>query len=310
MVQITIPSELDLYSSTDNPSDPGDIRVIKGALQTLTDCESTSNWASISTAKGSIVGLSNTIFHEGAASLKVQIEAKSTGIFKYTNPTTSWDFTASNYQYYSAHVYQSQFWGGTYDAQLCFGESTYNEQTLTKQTHQSNTWAVNQGSLSAIANGDKDAVTVIAVSIENESNFTLYAYIDYLYLDPGPSEIKGYDGGRVIIISPKVLYGTFTGDGTTGHTIYLSATSDSAAADRKGRPVYIRLMSSTAIQSIEWMSVQHTTDPATWSLKHLASSHEVGNQGIWEVGDGYFIVGSSNTNVNNVQYGFIALFED
>ena len=309
MVQVTVPSELDLLQSTEDPIDIGDIRVIGTAPVSITGCETTVGWTFLhgTSEVNDVVSHIGTVY-EGNASLKIQFYRGSTIVFKYNDPTT--DYNLSGQGYLKVALYPQSI-SSSDNFTISFGESTYNEQNSTAFKRPLNQWTVHSYNISGIADADKNAVTSVGITYNPVTTAGILGilYIDAIKGYSGPSQVKAFDGDRVITMYPKVLHGLFTGNGTTDHTIFLSDTSDATVASRKGTPIHITVMGSTKSSSIEWSPIHNTTGGA-WSFKHTAAAHEITAHGIVEVGEGYFVISSSNTNVNNDLYSFTALYAD
>jgi len=304
MVSVTVPSELDITMDEDDPTDQGDIKVVRAAFLELDDCDAITQW-SVHSGVGVTIEVDNVNVYEGTGSIKAIIPAGITGIIKCTKSAGAWDLSV--YKYLKVALLCSEpILAPTYP-KLYFGEAAYDEQT-SSSFGLSTSWYQHSWDISAIADADCDGVTMFSVYLPGGASGRTF-WIDYVFSEPGLSQIKAYDGSRVITMYPKVLHGIFTGNGTTDHTIFLSDTSDAAVASRKGTPVHITVIGSTKESSIEWSKIHHSTG-GKWSLKHAAAGHDITAHGITEVGDGYFIISSSNTNTNNILYGFAALYED
>ena len=305
MVQVTIPSELDIDMDENDPSDPGDIKVVRAAPLELDVCDAITQW-SVASGVGVTIELDNATVYEGTGSIKATIPAGITGVITCTKSAGSWDL--STYKYLKVALLCSEnILAPTYP-KLYFGEAAYDEQ-VSSSFALSPSWYQKSWDISAIATGDRDAVTMFSVYLPGGASGRTF-WIDYVFADPGPSKVKFYDGDYVGQLYPKVLHGLFTGSGTTDHTVYLSDTSDATSKSRVGTPINLRVIPSTGGTEVEWSPVHNTTGGA-WSYKHYGSGHEITTLGIVEVGDGFFVISScSGTNISNQLYSFTALYED
>lgn len=303
MVQATVPSELSLLLSTEDPSDAGDIRVIKGAISVLNDCDSSGGWSSIT---GGTVSLTPLNPYEGDGAIKHtqyrSTVADSTAVLKYANPTTSWDF--NGYKYLSLFIKPIL---AASNFKISFGESTYSEQVSAGSNLTVGAYSQKVFDLSSVTSNSMNAVTRIAVVCDVSRGSTIFPSVfdvDYITLDPGAGEVKFFDGDRVGILSPKVLHGLYTG-ASSAQTVYLSATSDANAASRKGTPVSIEIIRDAGTNLCVWKQNISTGFS-------LIVGVGVSSDCITSVSDGSFTVGR-NSIVNSSSQGlhlFTALYED
>jgi hypothetical protein len=227
-----------------------------------------------------------------------------TSVIRFTNSTSSWDLSGCKYIKVKIN---RQYLGGALNHFISFGESTYNENTSTAFTSAFNTWETKSYDISAIGTANRDAVTIITVQTsiptgELEREFL----IDDVYCDPGPSRVVANDGVRQIQLYPKITCGAYTGDGTTGKTVYISDTSNAASSARKGTPAMVTVLRSTGNVPVLWMKGM----AANYSLAQGGVNART-LYGITGVGDGYFTVASTE-RVNNAgdDYLYCAMFED
>lgn len=292
MVQATIPKNIELYADGTDP-DPMEVKVVKGALQDIHRCDAiddgTAVW-SVHSGAGVTIALDNSIVQEGTGSIKVTVPAGITAIIKCTKASGSWNL--SSYKYLKVYLRKSTTitMGSVY-----FGEAAYNEQGQAFSMG-SNVWWQKNWDISGIAAASRDAVTIFAVSAT--AGGPGYFWIDYVYADPGPSEIVGNDGDRRIRLYPKVYVGNYTGNGT----------SQTITIPRKGTPamVFVKETGSVGGPSAIWW---HKDMTATYS-EGFGGGNKVTNA-ITGVADGSFTVGgNAAVNTNGLQYNFFVLWED
>jgi hypothetical protein len=295
MAGTIIPADLEIDMDGEDPSDPGDIKVVKGTVLELDDCDATTQW-SVHSGAGVTIALDNSTFKEGTGSIKVSVPAGITAIIKATKASGSWDLTSYNYL---------KVWLRTNTAtpavncNLHFGESAYGEQNKGAFTLPAGEFSQISWDISAIAAASRNAVTIFAVTLPAVGPTTNYFRIDYAFADPGPSQIKAFDGDRVIDLYPKVYQGTYTGNGSDPQTITLP---------RKGHPSAIFIQGNAALANggrpYLWLNTMGDNLAA-----RLDSGGTFDAAMITEVGDCYFKVGDV-MNTNTTVFHYLVLWSD
>ncbi len=294
MVQITIPTDLGMYVDENDPTIIGDIKVVSPAVIELNDCDSDTGWSVVSGA-GVTIELDTTKIKEGIGSLRIYVPANINGIVKYTKPSGSWDISAKKYIRMWTYL---ETIGGGFENATCyayFGEIVYDEQGPT-QMIATNMWYQTSWNISGIAVGSKDAVTLLGIRLDNTGRtYGKYLYVDYIIASPGISQVKAFDGDKIINLYPKVYVGTYTGDGQSSRTIPFP---------RKGTPSRIEVLRNGG------------TDLFLWINGMTASyCHEIGSTNAWittginAIGDGSFGIGSTINTTDQI-YVYSILFED
>jgi len=291
MTQVTIPGDLDIYMDEDDPTEPGDIKVVRGTLLELDDCDAATQW-SVHSGAGVTLALDNTTLHEGTGSIRVTVPDGITGIIKCTKSAGSWDLT--NYKYLSVSLYNSL---PQANLNLHFGEAAYNEQNRGVFNFAGGAWETKTWDISAIAAASKNGVTIFALTLPANGimGLPVYYYIDYVFADPGPSAIRAFDSDRIINLYPKIMTGHYHGTGA-GLTVTLA---------RKGTPSAIWLIPLTdAKASVAWQT-EFGADS-----KNLQTSATIAN-GVTAVGDCYFTVGTNgNINTLNERVSYVVMWDD
>lgn len=278
-----------------NDPEPGEIKIIKGTLELLDNCDAITQWSIVS-GTGVTISINQPVAYEGIGAVDIYIPAGITAIVKCTKSSGSWDFTTHKYLKAYIKTWRALFSPPSIStAHFHFGESTYNEQSSTHLTF-TGAWTEISWDISAIASASKDGATIFAVEIPNPFAYHIHVGIDYVFADPGPSQLKSNDGDRVNIHYPKVMVDTW--EGTGAHK--------TVTLNRKGTPAFIRII------DIDTPSV-----PLIW-LKGMggaclredgAATYIGANGGIHNVVDGAFDVhGDYSPNGKTILY--MVLFED
>ncbi len=290
MVQGIIPSSTDVMMDGDAPTEPGDIKVVKGALLVLDACDATTQW-SVHSGAGVTIELDNTIVYEGTGSIKVTVPPSTTAIIKATKAAGSWDL--SSYNYLRVALRRAQAGAMT----AFFGEVAYNEQTSGSfGTIAANSWFQKSWDISGIAAASRNGVTIFAVSMLNASaTETRYFWIDYVFADPGPSAVRAFDGDRVINIYPKVYTSSYPGTGV----------AKTITIPRKGTP------SSVIIQGAGHPSFWKTTSMGSTNSLELGAGAAFQTDRIIALGDCSFGIDTHNdVNQDTHTYHYMAFWDD
>ncbi len=301
MTEATIPLSLDIFMDENDPTEPGDIKVVKGTLEVIDSCDSLTGW-SVESGVGVTIANDPVILMEGVASIKITVPPSTTGVILFTHAAT---VSLSGKNWLKFNLQRLAFVGHstsiTYHAHFGEDGGAYTDQTMGNFTLASgNVWHEKSWDISAIANADKTTVKWFALNIQN-SSATKYAYtlLDYIYGDPGPSSIKSNDGDRIINLYPKIYVGTYTG--TNAHQTITIA--------RKGTPAYIRTVCTTAVEV-----------PMTWMkgfgeqaiIEDGAASWSAIGAGVHNVTDCSFDIPANTTycSTNGETYVYLIMWED
>jgi len=269
MPNITIPTDWGMFMDENDPTESGDIKVVKGTLLELDDCDALTQW-SVHSGAGVTLEVDQVNVKEGTGSLKITIPPSTTGVVKAIKSAGSWDL--SSYKYIKFAARQSGGVLGT--KQIHFGETAYNEQT-TSFSALDFAWKDKSWDISGIGASSRDGVTIVAFTLQNtHTSFPLIIWIDYIFADPGPSQIKAFDGDRIILLYPKLKTGSYASSADASRTITL---------DRKGTPTYVQVMKLGRV-AIIWINGMGTHS-------NSAAGTDV-TDGITGVGDGYFTIGN------------------
>lgn len=297
MVQVTMPSDLDIYQDGNDPTEPGDIKINKGTLQDIHHCDAlddgTSIW-SVHSGVGVTIALDTSVHVEGTGCIKVTVPSGITAIVKATKSAGSWDISLQKY----LKVWLKR--SSTVDYMILhFGEAAYDEQT-SPDIHpiHSTVWSQKSWDISAIAVASRNAVTIFALEVSNIGSSERVINIDYVYADPGPSQIKAYDGDKTILVYPKFYVGTYTGDGFDDHRIDIP---------RKGIPDAIMTFmgSGTANAGMLWTSTM------TVGNSQQIEGGAILTTGIKSVGDCYFTLGThARVNKDTEPYHYMVWWAD
>ncbi|MGB9627907.1 MAG: hypothetical protein ACPL6D_04545 [Thermodesulfobacteriota bacterium] len=295
MVQATIPKDLDIYMDGNDPSESGDIKVVCSPLLIMDNCDEITQW-SIHSGYGTR-SLDKTIVKEGTGSIKLTIFPLNTVILKCVKSSGSWDI--SSHKYLKIWLRRGDI--SLFDLALYFGESTYDEQAKTTQVNAGlNEWRENSWDISAIPPENRDAVTIFAIRAKNlDLEKSAYLWVDFLRADPGPSEIKAFDGDRIITIYPKIYAGFYIGNGVDDRQINIP---------RKGTPcaVLIQRAAGSLNNAAVW---RHKNNESGKSFK--IDGGALLTDGIKTFGNCFFTIGT-NERVNNPYdiFCYLAFFED
>jgi len=291
MTQVTIPGDLDIYMDEDDPTEPGDIKVVRGTLLELDDCDAATQW-SVHSGAGVTLALDNTTLYEGTGSIRVTVPDGITGIIKCTKSAGSWDLT--NYKYLSVSLYNSL---PQANLNLHFGEAAYNEQNRGVFNFAGGAWETKTWDISAIAAASKNGVTIFALTLPANGimGLPVYYYIDYVFSDPGPSQIKAFDGDRVILLYPKFYRGTYTGTGVDNLSI---------TVPRKGAPNRIDIVRDEGSNMVTWIQGMDAGDSINIGTGTITN-------GVKTVSDGSFTVGvNAIVNTSGDTHIFTCFWDD
>ena len=287
-----MPSDLEIFMSEDNPSVAGDIKIVKGTLEVLDDCDAITQW-SVESGAGVTIEVDHANVAEGTGSIKVGIPKNSSGAVTCT-------FSAKDlrgFKFLRAQLRREGTWIGNF--KYYFGETAWNEQTANVALP-GNSFSERYWDISGIGDGDRDAVTTFTIYATNTSlGSTHYFWIDYVVADPGPSAVKAFDGDRVILLYPKAYVSHYHGTGVNDLQIDIA---------RKGTPSRIQI-DGMVTRSILW-----TTDMAAGHSKRMANDTADNadiTDGIKSVGDCYFTVGTAaQVNTNGTIYHYTVWWND
>ena len=300
VVSATTLTPTTVYADANDPSTPGEIKVVRGTVLDIHHCDAIDDgvavW-SVHSGAGVTIALDNVNVKEGTGSIKVTVPSSITAVIKCTKSATSWDL--SSYKYLK--VYLKCLYGMTY-GNLYFGETVYNEQSHVITAAEGD-WAQESWDISAIAAASKNAVTLFSVSCTSGVITSKTFWIDYVFADTGPSKIEAFDGDRIITVYPKVYCGTYTGNATDNTVITLP---------RKGTPsvIFVKHYNAVTYSFTIWW---HKSMAAGKSERFDGGVATI-SDGIKAVADGSFTIGytaiTSPVNLNGEQYNYIVLWED
>jgi hypothetical protein len=288
---LDIDDSADLESGNDNPLAEGEIKIIT-AGQTLIDaCDQLDQWTVQS--GNAFLSIDSQNQTEGNGCLKVYIP--SGGATVLCTAANSWDLSQQKY----LKTYLKRM--ATGNCCLYFGQNSYNEQTSGNFSVSGGSWYQKNWDISGIDGNNRSSVKYVAVVFSSNS-LPHYEFVDYLYGNPGPSQIKAFDGDRVILLYPKVYSSSYIGNGT----------SQTITIPRKGKPSWIQIDRMTA-PSVLWIDGMITGHSKRMADDTADGTIPIANitTGITDVGDCYFSVGDANAvNENGVTYFFTAIWAD
>ena len=296
MTQETEEESATMVEDENDPIEPGDIKIVKGTLEVLDNCDSDAQW-SVESGEGVTIEEDSSVVQEGSGSLKITIPPSTTAIVKLTGGP--WDLSALKYLKLWHFYYGSGEGAGLGNAYLYFGEAVYNE-NVSSAFFINNVWSCKSWDISEIPAANRNAVTQFAFKVvNNDATFPYDCWIDYVIADPGPSQIKAFDGDRVIQLYPKV------------YTSHYHATGDDDLAitiPRKGPPSRIQI-DGMVTRTVLW-----TTDMAAGHSKRMSNDTADNTDitdGIKSVGDCYFTVGTgAQVNTNGTIYHYTVWWDD
>lgn len=296
MTKATEEDVADLVMDGNDPTEPGEIKVVKGTLSVLDDCDSDDQW-SVESGAGVTIVESSYSPYEGTKCLRIHVPPSTTGIIKLTKATGSWDLSLNKYLSYFIRR-ATALLSDSIHFKTYFGETTYNEQNSgTHFTITPNIWVSKSWDISAIAAASRNAITLFALEVENLSAvLNAGVTLDYVFSEPGPSQLKHFDGDRVYIDSPKVMVDTWEGTGA----------AKLVTLNRKGVPVFIRIIDiDTPNVPLIWMKGMEESSMQEDGIPSYTASHG----GIYHVIDGSFTVHETYTP-NGKTILYMVLWED
>jgi hypothetical protein len=274
---------------------PGNIKIVRGAVEVLDNCDVVTDWTVTSGADVTLA-IDYTHVYEGNASILLYVPASTTAVI---TKNIGGAHNISTHKYFKMRFrnpYPATFAG----AHMYFGESAYDEQDSGAFTIGMGDFTEYSWDISAIAVASRNGVNHIGFSVTTGSGGGAYFNFDYFFADPGPSQIKAHDGDRVILLYPKVYHGTYTSTGDDNLQIDIP---------RKGAPSYIEIQRdhATDARRIYWQ----TEFGAGNCLVSTASAAFQTNM-IKSTGDCYFTLGT-DADVNSGtphNYYYTVMWED
>ena len=287
-----MPADLGIFMDENDPTEPGDIKIVKGTVEILDDCDSDAAW-SVESGAGVTIEVDNSQVYEGTGSIKVTVPPSTTAVIKATKSAGVWNLT--NYKYLRVFLYHGTP-GYMPNCNLHFGEGAYNEQNFGVFTLPFPCWVQKSWDISGIPVASKNEVTIFAVTLPNASAFFSHIVrIDYIFADPGPSQVKAFDGDRVILLYPKFYRGTYVGTGNDDLSVLIP---------RKGTPNRIDIVKDDGTNMVTWIQGMDIGD----SLRIGAATI---TDGIKTISDGSFTVGVNATvNTNGDTHIFTCFWDD
>jgi hypothetical protein len=296
-----MPSDLGLYMDENDPTEPGDIKVVKGTIVPIDSCDVLTGWT-VESGGGVTLVLSAYDVIEGTASLSIMVPASTTGVILFTHADTV-NLSACDWLRFNLKRIASVGWSTSLTFHAHFGEDggAYTDQTMGNFTlPNGNAWYEKAWDISAIADADKTTVKYFALNIVNASGTKpALIHLDYIWGDPGPSSVCANDGDRVINLYPKIYVGSYTG--TTAH--------QTITIPRKGIPAYIR----TIRFNVDEPPVLWLKGFGEYSMAdYIADPWYASEGGIHNVLDGSFdLAGAAlGCNVNGAAYKYMVMWED
>ncbi len=291
MVSGTMPKDTDIYQDSNDPTEPGDIKIVRGTSVVLDTGDDVATW-SVESGVGVTIELDESNVYEGTGSIKVMVPSGITAIIKCTIGASD----ISDQKYLNIYLRKGYAieWGNLY-----FGEAAYNEQSHAITSTGVYIWKREIWDISALAVASRNAVTEFAVSAVSSDTVQNYFWIDYVYADPGPSSIRAYDGDRVINIYPKIYHGKYT---STGAALMIEIP-------RKGTPSYIEIQRDHATDSpcIYWQKEFGAGNVLSKTAAGIFLTNRIDI-----VGDCYFTLGT-DVEVNAAaahDYYYTVMWED
>ncbi len=299
MAGTIIPADLEIDMDGTDPDQPGDIKIVKGTVLELDDCDATTIWT-VQSGAGVTISLDNAKVREGTGSIKVNVPAGITAIVKATKASGSWDISLHNYLRFSLSQKGGPLTTMT-GFKAYFGETAYNDQGPQALTAPGISWTDYGWLISGIAAASRNAVTIVAFEATAPVGASFFN-IDYVYAAPGPSKIKAYDGDATIQLSPKFQSGIYTATTEAPRTITLN---------KSGTPSHIRIQNittgdATANDEVVWYSGM-TQYYAARTGGAVAPSTDM----VIDVGDSYFTVATDDrVNQATKNYGYCVMWND
>ncbi len=300
MAGTIIPADLDIDMDGEDPSDPGDIKIVRGAVWEFDDCDATALW-SVHSGAGVTIELDNAIVNEGTGSIKVTVPPFTTGIVKCVLAVAKDLNTPIDYKYLNVYLRRDSTYLGS--MVLYFGENNdaditdEQSKTLTMASIVPNNWSQQIWDISGIADASKNAVLFFAVKgVNSLSSANHYFWIDYIYADPGPASLAFFDGDRLGHANPPYV-ATWTGNGSDPQTISLP---------RKGIVKAVILVGDAATYGRTYWA---TSDMAGYAA-YAGAAGVLDSGVIANMGDGTFQVSGNYANKSGVVYYAIVFFAD
>jgi len=202
----TCPSDLGIMIDGNDPTVPGDIKVVQQTPYDIHHCDAIDDGIAIWTVQsgaGVTIGLENSNPYEGTGSVWIRVPPNITAIVKTTKSSGNWNL--SSYKSLKAHLmvdYRSVL--DTF--KFYFGEAAYSEQSSSIAVPPSGRiWFERSWDISGILPTTlRDGVTIFAVQAHNPSlTSAQFFWIDYVYAESGPGKVKAFTS-EVITIYPPI----------------------------------------------------------------------------------------------------------
>jgi hypothetical protein len=292
MVQAKMPSDLNIYMDENDPTEPGDIKVVRGTPLVLDNADSVAGWSVVSGT--ALLALSSSPY-EGTGCVRVQVSGNGTVVIK----TTFGAQDLSAYKYVSSYIKKMVAANLTVAVNIIDDGGDRGPDAPTSLT--TNVWLQRQFNISSYTSAERNVVTAVEFTfvITGMAGGPGWIFIDNVFADPGPSQLKHNDGDRVYIDSPKFYPGTY--EGTTAHKTVI--------IPRKGVPAYIRTIClDTDEIPVLWMKGFGELSMQDYAVGGWFAAGE----GIHNVVDGAFdLYGAApGCNTNGQTYVFMVLYED
>jgi hypothetical protein len=240
------------------------------------------------------VSLSTSTIYEGTGSVQVTVAPLKTLSLIWTGGAV--DISGVGYKYLKGYLKGSV--GVSFQTNLLMGETNFYEQASLPITVSGASWKECSFDISGIADASRNGITKVAVLIYNNLAGPSVTYnFDYVYAAPGPSQIKGFDGDRIISLYPKFYVGTYTGNGT----------SKTITLPRKGTPSAILVLrgAGTTNAGIIWTSTMTAGD------SQQIEGGAILTTAITSVGDCSFAVGAhARVNTSGDPHHYIIMWAD
>lgn len=298
MANVTMSKDLEVYTDANDPTEPGDIKIVRIVGLEIDDCDALTQW-SVHSGAGVTIELDTVNVAEGTGSVKVTVPNGITAVIKCTKSAGSWDF--SSYKSLKLKLRRAFNISSSFD--LFFGEANYDEQTENILLVPVFGWGAISWDISGIAAADRNAVTMFSVSATSSGDVQNVFWIDYVFADVGENTlIEGFDGERICHLYPKVRIGTYNGDGNDDRIVDL---------ERCGFPSAIFLQKAEVGESSNNQMVFWTSAVAAFYSLLVGGGTAPQLDCIKGVFDGYFTVGTDlRVNSPNDKYVYVALYED
>jgi len=289
-------------ASDANDPEVDELKIISANATSMDNCDSATQWSIVSGSNGITLSVDGSSMVEGNACVMVNIPAGNNGtntvIVKCTCANNgSWNMADGTTKFIKIYLRDENLYGNAANSiVLYFGKNNYNEQSKTSLT-MSPEWLQYPWDISAVANANKNAITQFGIAYTYLTGANARkVYIDKLLFDDGYARARGNDGDRVFQFYPHTYSSNYIGTGAN-QTIQIP---------RKGQPNRIDVMSVGANGKIpvSWMG-------NAWSNYSLGMDGTVASNGIRQVTDGSFVVGTwVRVNSNGEQFLFTAFWDD